>query len=55
MVIESQPAESPLRQIVLVLGGFHTEMSFLGTIGSLMAGSGLKEIMSQVYAEWSVD
>ena len=27
MVIESQPQASPLRQIVLVLGGFHTEMS----------------------------
>ena len=55
MIIESQPAESPLRQIILVLGGFHTEMSFLGTIGSLMAGSGLKEMISQVYAEGSVD
>ena len=55
MVIESQPADSPLRQIVLILGGFHTEMSFLGAIGSLMAGSGLKEMISQVYAEGSVD
>lgn len=55
MIIESQPADSPLHQIILVLGGFHTEMSFLGTIGSLMAGSGLKEVISQVYAEGSVD
>jgi hypothetical protein len=55
MVIESQPAASLLRQIVLILGGFHTEMSFLGTIGSLMDGSGLKDIVSQVYAEGSVD
>jgi hypothetical protein len=55
MIIESQPAESILKEIVLILGGFHTEMSFLGTIGSLMAGSGLKEIMSQVYAEGSVN
>ena len=55
MIIESQPAESLLHQIVLVLGGFHTEMSFLGTIGSLMAGTGLKEIISQVYADGSVD
>lgn len=54
-IIESQPADSPLRDIILVLGGFHTEMSFLGTIGSLMAGSGLREIMSQVYSEGSVD
>jgi hypothetical protein len=55
MIIESQPEESPLRQIILILGGFHTEMSFLGMIGSLMAGSGVKEIISQVYAEGSVD
>ena len=34
MIIESQPAESLLHQIVLVLGGFHTELSFLRTIGS---------------------
>ena len=55
MIIESQPKESPLRQIVLILGGFHTQNSFLCSIGSLMAGSGLKEVMSQVYAEGSVE
>ena len=55
MVIESQPQESALHQIVLILGGFHTEMSFLGTIGSLMYGSGLKEAICQVYAEGSID
>ena len=55
LVIESQPRESSLHNIVLVLGGFHTQMSFLGSMGSLMAGSGLKEVMSQVYAEGSVD
>ena len=55
LVIEAQPRASLLHQIVLILGGFHTEMSFLGSIGTLMAGSGLKEVMSQVYAEGSVD
>ena len=55
MVIEAQQSDSPLRQIVLILGGFHTEMSFLGSIGSIMAGSGLKDVLSQVYAEGSVD
>lgn len=55
MILESQPEDSPLRQIILVLGGFHSEMSFLGTIGSLMSGSGLKEAIAQVYAEGSVD
>ncbi len=55
MVIEAQPDTSPLRQIVLMLGGFHCQMSFLGAIGSLVAGSGLKKTMAQVYAEGSVD
>ena len=55
MVIEEQPQTSPLHQIILILGGFHTEMSFLGSIGSLMAGSGLTEVVSQVYAEGSVE
>ncbi len=55
LVIEAQSQESLLHQIVLVLGGFHTEMSFLGTIGSLMSGAGLQEAISQVYAEGSVD
>lgn len=30
--------------IILDLGGNHTQMRFLGAIGSLMAGPGLKEI-----------
>lgn len=49
-IIESQPMDSPLRECILVLGGFLTEMSFLGTIGSLMAGSDFRVIMSQMYA-----
>ena len=55
MVIEDQPMSSRLRTIVLLLGGFHTEMSLLGAIGSIMAGYGLKEMLAQVYAEGSVE
>ena len=33
------------------LGGFHTLMSFLGSIGHLMDGSGLTEILDTIYAE----
>ena len=36
--------------MVLRLGGLHTEMRFLGSIGHLMAGSGLKELLEVVYA-----
>ena len=31
------------------LGGFHTLMSFLGSIGSMMKGSGLEEVLENVY------
>ena len=55
MVIEDQPASCRLRRIVLLLGGFHTEMSLLGAIGTIMDGFSLKEMLTQVYAEASVD
>ena len=54
-IIEDHTLERALRQLVLILGGFHTEMSFLSSIGSLMAGSELQEAISQVYAEGSVE
>ena len=40
MIIVTEPVESELKDIVLHLGGFHTEMSYLGCIGHLMAASG---------------
>ena len=46
-------AESKLN-IVARLGEFHTTMSFLGAIGKLIKGSGLEELLSEVYAENSV-
>ena len=35
--------------IVLILGGFHTMMSFAGNIGSLMSQSGLAESLETCY------
>lgn len=35
--------------IVIRLGGFHTLMSFLGSIGHLMRGSGLEEVMGLIF------
>ena len=55
MIIMSEPLGSDLCNIVLRLGGFHTEMSFLGCIGSLMAGSGLKELLEMIYAPNAVE
>ena len=45
-VISSDHADSDLKSIILRLGTFHLQMSFLGA----MAGSGLQEIMELVYA-----
>ena len=55
MLIESEPSTHPLHQIVLLLRGFNAEASFLGTMGSTMDGAGLKEAITTVYAEGSVD
>ena len=49
-IIQSQPSNNELKRIVLRLGGFHMKMSFLGSIGHLMAGSGLEELLEVVYA-----
>lgn len=54
MIIETEPTGSVLNDIVLRLGGFHTEMSFLGSIGHLMAGSGLQEVLELIYADNAV-
>ena len=50
MIIRSEPLDSDLRRTVLRLGGFHTEMSFLGCIGHAMASSGLQELLELIYA-----
>ncbi|KAL8567578.1 hypothetical protein ACOMHN_054391 [Nucella lapillus] len=54
MIIDAEPPNSPLRSIVLRLGGFHCQMSFLGCIGRLMAGSGLKQVLEVAFASNSV-
>ena len=41
-------------QIVIRLGGFHTMISFMGSIGMLMCGSGLADLLEEVYSEVTV-
>ena len=41
--------------IVPRLGGFHMLMSYFGCIGYIMGGSGIKEALSTIYAEKTVD
>lgn len=54
LIIEAEPETSPIKKIILMLGGFHMKMSYLGCIGYLMTGSGLQETLEQIYAPNSV-
>ena len=49
-IILSQPEGSPNCKVVLRLGTFHMEMSYLGSIGHLMSGSGSVELLELIYA-----
>lgn len=53
-IIVNEPDQSNLKSTVVRLGGFHTEMSFLGAIGHLMNESGLSELLETVYASTAV-
>ena len=46
--------DSFVDKVVLLLGSFHTFMNLLGAIGTLMNGSGLKEVLSTIYGENTV-
>jgi hypothetical protein len=48
-LITDAPQSSHLKGIVLILGCFHTLMNLLGAIGTLMEGTGLKNILETVY------
>ena len=50
LVKHDNSVDTSLRSMMLCLGGFHLLMSFLGCIGHLMSGTGLKEILKLVYA-----
>ena len=55
MIVESQPGSSELHSVVVRLGGFHAEMSFLGSIRHLMKGSGIEDLLKLIYATNTVD
>jgi len=54
-IIHTEPAGSALSNVIVRLGGFHAEMSFLGSIGHLMAETGLRELFELIYASNAVD
>lgn len=53
-MVKSENSSSELSKIVVRLGGFHLLMSFLGTIGYIMNGSGIEDLYAQIYARNTV-
>ena len=45
---------SLIKSVVIRLGGFHTQMSFMGSIGHIMTGSGLFQVLETIYATNSI-
>lgn len=58
IIVVSEPEDDEINSLVLIirLGGLHTciQMSFLCSIGNLMAGSGLEDVLQLAYAENTV-
>ena len=50
LIIANEGPSSPIKDIVVRLGSFHAEMSFLGAIGHNMGGSGLEDLLELIYA-----
>ena len=53
-IIKSRSDDHSLKQLVVRLGMFHVQMSFLGCIGFIMEGSGLRDCLEQVYSHNTV-
>lgn len=53
-IVPAAPENSE-KKIIIRLGGFHLLMSFLGAIGYIMQGSGMKEVLSKIYAPKSLE
>lgn len=54
-IVAASESGSKLSKIIVRLGGFHLLISLLGSIGYIMADSGLKEVFSTIYAPNSMD
>ncbi|GBM71138.1 hypothetical protein AVEN_2756-1 [Araneus ventricosus] len=54
-IVAAAPEGSDLSKIVIRLGGFHLLSSFSGAFGYIMQGSGIKEMLSIIYAPNSLD
>ena len=54
-MVKSFDNRNDMSRIIVRLGGFHLLMSFLGSVGYIMSGSGIKEVLGVSYAKCSVD
>ncbi|GBO37222.1 hypothetical protein AVEN_270851-1 [Araneus ventricosus] len=54
-IVAAAPEGSDFSKIVIRLGGFHLLSSFFGAFGYIMQGSGIKEVLSLIYAPNSLD
>ncbi|GFR99116.1 TGF beta-inducible nuclear protein [Elysia marginata] len=50
MIVTSEPEDSRMRSMVLRLGPFYVEISFLGYIGRLLVSNGYREMLEITYA-----
>ena len=50
-MVPAAGSHSPISGIVIQLGGFQLLLSFMGSIGAIMAGSGLEEKWKTVLCE----
>jgi hypothetical protein len=50
MIVENSSLNCPTRDFIYLLWGFHTIMSFVGIIGYIMDGSGLRDVFDLMYA-----
>ncbi|ESO85534.1 hypothetical protein LOTGIDRAFT_155019 [Lottia gigantea] len=49
-IVCNEHTGSDIADVVLRLGGFHTQMSFLGSIGRIMSGTGLRDVFETIFA-----
>lgn len=55
LYIKAVKASPELKNTIVRLGGFHLLMSFMGSIGYIMGGSGLESLWQTVYAPNTVN
>ncbi|CAC5369344.1 unnamed protein product [Mytilus coruscus] len=55
MILHNEPRDGQLKSVVLRLGGFHIQMSFLRCICHTMQSSGLYELLENIYASNTIE